>query len=288
VIVIEKEKQILGFFALMNLNGENRLEHLWLEPESLKRGVGTFAFKQIVRLAKELGWKSFRIVADPKAKGFYIKMGASLIGETQSKIDPEIFLPYLEYNIRDNIKAVRHQNEVLVVEFDPIWKHQFKELKDYIWPHVEKNAVSIEHVGSTSVIGLVAKPVIDIDIVVKDKESSHIVIKKLEELGFKHRGDLGIEGREAFSQLPRFAKHNLYVCLDGCLALKNHLNFRDYLLKNRDAVQKYSELKTELASATDDMAAYIEGKTEFITSILSKTGISQESLRAIQKVNKAN
>lgn len=183
---------------------------------------------------------------------------------------------------------MKYQNEVLVVEYNSEWKDQFNMIKEYVWSSIADSALSIEHVGSTSVPGLAAKPVIDVDIVVKDKEQSNLVIQRLENLGFQHRGNLGIEGREAFSQLPQFPKHNLYVCLSGCLALENHLRFRDYLLQNPDAVKEYSKLKFDLANKTKDMGLYIEGKTKFITAILAQTGISQDDLRTIDDLNSAD
>lgn len=179
-----------------------------------------------------------------------------------------------------------HQNEVFVESYKPEWKRNFKDLRDLIWPKVKGSALKIEHVGSTSVEGLSAKPVIDIDIIVKDKEASQKVIKALELIGFKHRGDLGIEGREAFTQLAGFQKHNLYVCLEGSLALRNHLLFRDYLRGSPGAVVEYSKVKEKLASETQDMGEYIEGKTSFILGVLAKAGVDAAELKSIEGVNK--
>lgn len=100
VHVIEDIDTIAGFFALKTIHGENRLDHLWLEPTCTGKGLGRKVFTQIVELAGEKGWTSFRIVADPKSKGFYTKMGAVDIGMTPSRIAPEIQLPHMEYIIR--------------------------------------------------------------------------------------------------------------------------------------------------------------------------------------------
>jgi GrpB-like predicted nucleotidyltransferase (UPF0157 family) len=180
----------------------------------------------------------------------------------------------------------RHQNEVHVVEYNSDWPSEFNKIKELLWPQVSKYATAIEHVGSTSVIGLAAKPVIDIDIIVKDNSASKLVIGELVKIGFEHRGNLGIEGREAFTQLSSLYKHNLYVCIEGVLALENHLNFRDYLRENDEAVNEYSSLKLKLARETNDMNVYIEGKTNFISRVLSKTGLDSNQLAEIEEINK--
>ena len=100
VVVIEQKSETIGFYALKTIEGENRLDHLWLEPKVIGQSVGRQAFAQIIAEAKKLGWDSFRIVADPKALGFYEKMGAVKIGMTQSRIAPDIFLPHMEYSIK--------------------------------------------------------------------------------------------------------------------------------------------------------------------------------------------
>ena len=99
VMVVEENDLIAGFFALKTINGENRLDHLWLEPSCTGKGIGRKVFARIVELAESKGWNSFRIVADPRSKGFYTKMGAVDIGMTQSRIAPDIQLPHMEFII---------------------------------------------------------------------------------------------------------------------------------------------------------------------------------------------
>lgn len=99
VVVVESDDTVAGFFALKTINGENRLDHLWLEPTCTGKGMGSEVFSKIIKTAKQMEWESFRIVADPKSRGFYKKMGAVDIGMTQSRIAPEIQLPHMEYII---------------------------------------------------------------------------------------------------------------------------------------------------------------------------------------------
>ena len=137
--------------------------------------------------------------------------------------------------------------------------------------------------------GLAAKPVIDIDIIVDSQESSSSVIKSLEKLGYKHLGDLGIADREAFAKTSTLSDHNLYVCRNGSLAVRNHLALRDVLRSNPDSAYEYGELKKKLARRHErDMDAYVEGKTKFILGLLKDSGFTQLELSNISGVNKKN
>lgn len=141
--------------------------------------------------------------------------------------------------------------------------------------------------GSTPVEGLAAKPIIDMDIVIADRKSLPDVLKRLEKLGYTHRGDLGIPDRESF-KAPETStyKHNLYVCLEGSLALQNHRVLRDSLRKNPSLVQRYGALKQELAQKfPESIDLYVDGKTEFIVSVLKNQISDKNQLDAIRDMN---
>ena len=150
-------------------------------------------------------------------------------------------------------------------------------------------AVDIQHVGSTSVPGLAAKPVLDIDIIIDSQEKLLPVIEKLAELSYSHIGDLGIEGREVFKNTTGGVDfpHNLYVCVQGAASLENHLRFRDYLRLNPEAAMEYGLLKKELAAKfPHDIDAYIDGKTDFITNVLAEVGMDKASIEKIDLANR--
>ena len=179
-------------------------------------------------------------------------------------------------------------NNVVVEEYNPSWPSWFQKIEGRLWPHVKEHSEAIEHVGSTSVIGLAAKPIIDIDIIVTDKTDSQKVTNLLIELGYEHRGDLGIEGRQAFRFVDADIKHNLYVCLRNSPSLRNHLVLRDHLRNHPNDAKEYGSLKRELAlQYSDSIDQYIEGKTEFITRILSSSNFGEAELVAIANANKA-
>lgn len=166
------------------------------------------------------------------------------------------------------------------------WPRLFEGLKEKIWPVVREVALTIEHVGSTSVPGLAAKPVIDIDIVTESENLSQLAIQRLQQLGYLPLGDLGVSGREAFKRPADSIKHNLYVCLKSSAAYKNHILLRDYLRTNPEVRTQYAELKMQLAEEfAGNIDGYCKAKTSFIAKILEIQGVAEEELREVIGAN---
>lgn len=165
---------------------------------------------------------------------------------------------------------------VVVLPYDKQWKQDFLKIKSDIMTMLENLIIGVEHVGSTSVQGLSAKPIIDIDVVIKDETYLKVVISALEKMGYQHEGNLGIVGREAFKYdgKEHLKKHHLYVCPQDSLELKRHIAFRDYLRAHPDAILEYSLIKEEGAKRyPDDIEGYIAYKTPFIEKIYAEIGI---------------
>src|SRR4051812_8526637 len=119
--------------------------------------------------------------------------------------------------------------KIIVVDYDPSWPDTFERLRAHIWSCIVDVAAAIEHVGSTSVPGLAAKPVIDMTVVVPTAAAMQTVIDRLAMIGYRHQGDLGVPGREAFARPQGTPDHHLYACVVGNDGLRNHLAVRDYL-----------------------------------------------------------
>lgn len=165
---------------------------------------------------------------------------------------------------------------VVVLPYDEQWKQDFLKIKADIMTMLENLIIGIEHVGSTSVQGLSAKPIIDIDVVIKDETYLKVVISALEKMGYQHEENLGIVGREAFKYdgKEHLKKHHLYVCPQDSLELKRHIAFRDYLRAHPDAILEYSLIKEEGAKRyPDDIEGYIAYKEPFIEKIYAEIGI---------------
>ena len=166
--------------------------------------------------------------------------------------------------------------KVSVVKYDPKWKCEFEKIKAEIEKTVGDSVLSIEHVGSTSVEGMSAKPCIDIDVVIKDYSVFRDVEGKLKNIGYIHEGDLGIKDREAFkySDKHHLMNHHLYVCPKYSEELHRHVTFRDFLKDNAEAVKKYSEVKETGAELFPyDIDKYIEYKSHCIYELYKMCGL---------------
>lgn len=165
---------------------------------------------------------------------------------------------------------------VTVVPYDEQWPQAFDKIKAELIQALANLITRVEHVGSTSVAGLWAKPVIDIDVVIADMEVFPTVVDRLAAIGYVHEGDLGINGREAFKYAGKdhLMKHHLYVCPENSQELKRHLTFRDYLRTHPEAVQEYSGVKRQAAQLyPQDIDKYIEYKSPCIEKIYRQCGL---------------
>jgi GrpB-like predicted nucleotidyltransferase (UPF0157 family) len=176
---------------------------------------------------------------------------------------------------------------IIVVDYDPAWPEIFQQLLSKVWPLVSDFALSVEHVGSTAVPGLAAKPIIDLSIVMPSEAEIQLAIERLATIGYLHRGNLGIEGREAFHSPAGLPLHHLYVCPTGGLGLQNQLAVRDFLRLHRETAQAYGELKKRLAREfSHDIESYIDGKTAFLLDVLQRAGLPPDRLKAIEIANR--
>lgn len=164
---------------------------------------------------------------------------------------------------------------ITVVPYDPDWLNEFERIKSEIVSALNGFIIAVEHVGSTSVPDLYAKPIIDIDIII-NKNMFYLVKEHLQQIGYIHQGDLGIEGREAFKydNKPHLMKHHLYVCDKNADELKRHIALRDFLKNNKEYRDKYSKIKIEMAQMYPyDIDSYIDGKQSIILEIYEKCGL---------------
>ena len=163
-------------------------------------------------------------------------------------------------------------DEVVIVEYDPRWPALFAQIAARVRAAFAGGPlIGIEHVGSTSVPGLSAKPVIDIDVVIPSRADLPDATARLAALGYVHQGDGGIPTREAFREPPGTPRHNLYVCAGDSPELRRHLAFRDWLRAHPEDARRYGRLKRDLAARHGaDRDAYCEDKTAFVRAILAK------------------
>jgi GrpB-like predicted nucleotidyltransferase (UPF0157 family) len=165
-------------------------------------------------------------------------------------------------------RQVPFRTEIVhIVPYNPLWKEEFEKIRTTLYAFTGDLVLAIEHVGSTAVEGLAAKPIIDIDIVIESYVVFPKVKHRLEQAGYTHLGNLGIEGREAFDggQDPGWMPCHLYVCPKDSKAYREHIALRNYLREHAGARKTYARLKRSLAERySQDVDAYCENKTAFI------------------------
>ena len=160
--------------------------------------------------------------------------------------------------------------------YDAAWESAFEAIRAEIQTALGDLMLGIEHVGSTSVKGMSAKPCIDIDVVIRDYSVLDAVVQKLDAIGYIHEGNLGIQDREAFkyANKPHLMTHHLYVCPRDSEELHRHIAFRDFLRKNPEAVKKYSRVKETAAQLfPDEIEQYIAFKAPCIEELYKECGL---------------
>ena len=166
--------------------------------------------------------------------------------------------------------------KVTVLPYDSAWKTAFEEIRKEIEEAVGDLIVGMEHVGSTSVEGMSAKPCIDLDVIIPDYTVFDNVVDRLKVIGYFHEGDLGIPGREAFrySGKPHLQNHHLYVCPKDSVELRRHITFRNFLRNHPEAVKKYSAVKETAARLfPDDIDRYMAYKAPCIQELYAQCGL---------------
>jgi GrpB-like predicted nucleotidyltransferase (UPF0157 family)/quercetin dioxygenase-like cupin family protein len=163
--------------------------------------------------------------------------------------------------------------DIVISDYDPAWPASFDLVHRHVWPAVEGVALRVEHVGSTAVPGLAAKPIIDVDVVVASEHDVPLVIEQLSTIGYRWRGDLGVQGREALkpTEDQGLPPHHLYVVVENNKAHLDHWLLRDVLRTEPETCKSYAALKKRNAELADgDMDVYVAAKAEFVAELLTR------------------
>lgn len=173
-----------------------------------------------------------------------------------------------------------------VVPYSPEWPLLYERIATQLSETLHGiPLVGIEHVGSTSVPGLAAKPIVDIDIVTR-REYVGQAIAALAAAGYEHCGNLGLVDREAFLSPDESPKRNVYLCVDGTLHLRNHLAVRDTLRTSPELRNRYAAVKLGLASDPNlSIERYLASKSAVLQDILAASDLTDEEKRQIYELN---
>jgi len=148
------------------------------------------------------------------------------------------------------------------------WQRRFQEEKVLLQAAIGQCVLDIQHVGSTSIPGMIAQPIIDIGIAVTSFEEARLCIQPIEQLGYEYRGELGIPRRHYFVKGdPR--TYHLHINKIGSRDWENQVLFRDTLIQHPQLAEEYAALKVDLAQRyPTDREAYLDGKAPFIERVL--------------------
>lgn len=158
-------------------------------------------------------------------------------------------------------------NRVVVVPYDPAWPQAYALAAAEVRPAMGGTLIEIHHIGSTSIPGIHAKPVIDMLAVVTDLNALDARSDQMRSLGYEVMGEFGIAGRRYFRRDDRegIRTHQIHAFVKDSPHIARHLAFRDFMRAHRSVADEYSELKQQLARAhPDDIEAYMDGKDAFI------------------------
>ena len=161
---------------------------------------------------------------------------------------------------------------ILVVEYDPQWPVLFEHEKEAIITALGSSHLVVEHIGSTAVPGLAAKPVIDLGVGVRSLADAPVLIPSIEKLGYAYEPtleQLTPERRFFWKGTPTIHTYHLHLAEMDHPVLLRPLRFRDYLRGHPDLAEKYGEIKRELAKRCgQDIDDYVNGKTAFIEQVM--------------------
>ena len=167
-------------------------------------------------------------------------------------------------------------SEVVVLPYDKNWEFEFEKIKDQLIKALDDIIIGIEHVGGTSVKGLVGNPIIDIDIIIPTYNCFNIVIKRLNRIGYTYKGSFKLEEIEAFKYTgtQSFMTHNLYVYTRKSKELKKQLLLRNYLNSNKEATENYMKIKIRASKLfPNDINKYREYKNLFILELCKEINL---------------
>ncbi|MGD9091465.1 MAG: GrpB family protein [Anaerolineales bacterium] len=159
---------------------------------------------------------------------------------------------------------------VKLVPYSTEWKRLLEVEMELLQAAIGQHVLDIQRVGSTAIPGIVAKPIIDIGIAVRNFGCAGTCIPAIKQLGYQYKGENGIPRRHFFVKGdPR--SQNIQMNEMNSRDWENQVRFRDYLIEHPELAEEYSVLKVKLAQQyPTDREAYLDGKAPFITQVLER------------------
>jgi NAD-dependent deacetylase len=160
---------------------------------------------------------------------------------------------------------------VTIVDYDPAWPRVYEKERERIRKALSDVVVDIEHMGSTAVPGLAAKPVIDISVGLRTLHLTDEHVTTMKQLDYEYLGEFGLAGRLYFRKGGTASTHHVHAVEWGGEQWSRHLAFRDYLRAHPDEAGRYAEAKRRLTVAVDhDWYEYVEHKNVFADELFAR------------------
>ena len=177
--------------------------------------------------------------------------------------------------------------KVIVEPYDTAWANQFEQIKAQVEEAMlGVTYIRVEHVGSTSVPGLAAKPVIDLSVISEREDVDAAIAALTTKGGYTYWGTWGIPDRHAFRKSGVLPERHLYVSVKDCQSIRNQLALRDVCRREQEVRDAYGRKKLELAKQDwGKLVDYCEAKNDIIAGVLEKAGMSAEEREQIKALN---
>lgn len=258
----------IGSYEMINKLGEK----IYSLP-NLKKEVARHFF--LVRVPRDIPdcWQherleKGRVIGENYECSWYEPQEVLLIPNQFHQFLSREFIPTL---FPDEVMLGLNNQKVSLMPDTKLWREEFEREKIRIQSEITEE-IKIEHIGSTAIPNIPAKPIIDIGIGINNSTNLADIIKSLEEIGYINKGENGIAGRSYFVKgLPEKRKYHLHMYKINHPNWKNHLLFRDYLINNADIAKEYGELKLEnWRFHKEDRKKYTDSKDEFIKKVFKQ------------------
>ncbi|MCC9087678.1 MULTISPECIES: bifunctional GNAT family N-acetyltransferase/GrpB family protein [Bacillus] len=254
-IGFEQKGILLGVASYEEQKDYLIISRLAVHPKALKQGIGTRLMSTIME--KNVPIELTTGQKNTPAKRLYEKLG--FLETNVIHVAKELTLSKMKWTPRRKVE---------VVEFKKEWHEEFHQEKQRLKQIIQKSWIEGHHIGSTSVEGLVAKPIIDILIEVSHIKEIDRKRESFEHLGYQALGENGVKGRRFFQKGGLNRTHHVHVYERNHPDVKRHLLFRDYLRVHPERAASYASVKEQLANQyPEDIQSYMAGKNEIIKEI---------------------
>ncbi|KMY22014.1 GNAT family N-acetyltransferase [Bacillus pumilus] len=254
-IGFEQKGILLGVASYEEQKDYLIISRLAVHPKALKQGIGTRLMSTIME--KNVPIELTTGQKNTPAKRLYEKLG--FVETNVIHVAKELTLSKMKWTPR---------RKVAVVEFKKEWHEEFHQEKQRLKQIIQKSWIEGHHIGSTSVEGLVAKPIIDILIEVSHIKEIDRKRESFEHLGYQALGENGIKGRRFFQKGGLNRTHHVHIYERNHPDVKRHLLFRDYLRAHPERAVAYASVKEQLANQyREDIQSYMAGKNDIIKVI---------------------